>query len=206
MVIDPEGPQAHLAEGTGTAAVRALVEVLSTRWPDVTGDDTVALISYAGEDVASYEVAPAFATETGFRIPNGVEWMDTNPHEHARMVTEKKNADCDGKFVPLVKMLKAINREAGGEPLNPSFLIEVMALDLVEPRLGRYQDEIRFFLASAADQIVDDWPDPRQTRRRCQRRCACLGTRGPSTRTPLMAPDCRGGDSRRVRRARKIGN
>ena len=103
MVIDPEGPQAHLAEGTGTAAVRALVEVLSTRWPDVTGDDTVALISYAGEDVASYEVAPAFATETGFRIPNGVEWMDTNPHEHARMVTEK-NADCDGKFVPLVKM------------------------------------------------------------------------------------------------------
>lgn len=158
VVIDPEGPQAYLAEGTGTAVVRALVEVLSTRWPDVTGDDTVALISYAGEDVASYEVAPAFATETGFRIPNGVEWMDTNPHEHARMVTEK-NAACDGKFVPLVKMLKAINREAG-EPLNPSFLIEVMALDLVEPRLERYQDEIRFFLASAADQIVDDWPDP----------------------------------------------
>ncbi|UNN05019.1 CBASS oligonucleotide cyclase [Rhodococcus opacus] len=158
VVIDPDGPQAHLADGTGTAAVTALVDVLSTRWSDVSGDDTVALISYAGEDVTSYEVAPAFATETGFRIPNGVEWMETNPHEHARMVTEK-NAACQDKFVPLVKMLKAINREAG-EPLKPSFLIEVMALDLVEPDLGRYQDEIRFFLASAADQITDDWPDP----------------------------------------------
>ncbi|MCJ0907024.1 CBASS oligonucleotide cyclase [Rhodococcus sp. ARC_M6] len=158
VVIDPDGPQAHLADGTGTTAVTALVDVLSTRWSDVTGDDTVALISYAGEDVTSYEVAPAFATETGFRIPNGVEWMETNPHEHARMVTEKNTA-CQDKFVPLVKMLKAINREAG-EPLNPSFLIEVMALDLVEPDLARYQDEIRFFLASAADQITDNWPDP----------------------------------------------
>lgn len=35
-----------------------------------------------------------------------------------------------------------------------------MALDLVLPPFQRYRDEIRFFLASAADQATCDWPDP----------------------------------------------
>ena len=39
-------------------------------------------------------------------------------------------------------------------------LFEVMALDLVIELFGRCRDEIRFFLASVADRIVDDWPDP----------------------------------------------
>lgn len=158
VVIDPNGPQGDLVKGTGRAAVIELVDVLSTRWPGVTGDDTVAKISYADEEVASYEVAPAFATDSGYLIPNGTTWMSTNPNEHARLVTQK-NKECDNKFVPLVKMLKAINRESE-EPIQPSFLIEVMAIDLVEPALGRYQDEVRYFLASATDQITEDWADP----------------------------------------------
>lgn len=158
VVIDPDGDQGHLANGTGTAAVKALADVLRTRWSDVTTDDTVATISYAGEDVASYEVAPAFTTKDGYKIPNGSGWMETNPNKHAEMVTAK-NKSCGGKFVPVVKMIKGMNREAG-EPISPSFLIEVMALDLVEAPLDRYQDEVRFFLASAADAAVQDWPDP----------------------------------------------
>ena len=67
--------------------------------------------------------------------------------------------ECDGKFVPFVKMVKGINREAG-DSIVPSFQLEVMALDLVLPPFDRYRDEIRFFLASVADQITDDWPDP----------------------------------------------
>jgi hypothetical protein len=158
VVIDPDGEQGHLANGTGTAAVDALADVLSTRWSDVTTDDTVATVSYAGEDVASYEVAPAFATQGGYMIPNGAGWMETNPNKHAEMVTAK-NKTCGGKFVPLVKMIKGMNREAG-EPVSPSFLIEVMALELVEAPLGSYQDEVRFFLASAADAALQNWPDP----------------------------------------------
>jgi len=158
VVIDPDGDQGHLANGTGTAAVDALAEVLSTRWSDVTTDDTVVTISYAGEDVASYEIAPAFATKNGYKIPNGTGWMETNPNQHAEMVTAKNKA-CGEKFVPLVKMIKGMNREAG-EPISPSFLIEVMSLELVEPPLGRYQDEVRFFLAAAADAALQDWPDP----------------------------------------------
>lgn len=158
VVIDPHGDQGYLADGTGTAAVDALAEVLSTRWGDVTTDDTVVTVSYAGEDVASYEVAPAFASEVGYKIPNGADWMETDPNKHAELVTAKNKA-CGGRFVPLVKMIKGINREAG-EPISPSFLIEVMALELVEAPLGRYRDEVRFFLASAADAALQDWPDP----------------------------------------------
>jgi hypothetical protein len=159
VVVDADGPQAHLQDGTGSAAVQALCDVLSTRWSDVTGDDYVATISYSGEDVASYEVAPVFVrAEGGYWMPNGRGWMATDPTVHAELVTAK-NKECDAKFVPFVKMVKGINREAD-EPVSPSFLLEAMALELVLAPFGRYQDEIRWFLASAADRITEDWPDP----------------------------------------------
>jgi hypothetical protein len=56
-------------------------------------------------------------------------------------------------------MIKGINRNFG-EPITPPFLLEVMAQELVMPPFGRYQDEVTWFLASAAERIVEDWPDP----------------------------------------------
>jgi len=159
VVIDPEGPQGDLVNGTGSNAVSALRDVLKTKWPDVESDDYVVTVNYADEEVASYEVAPVFVrSAAGFLMPSGIDWMATDPQQHADLVTAK-NKECDEKFVPFIKMVKAINREAG-EPIEPSFLLEVMGLDLVFGGFGRYRDEIRFFLASVADQIVNDWPDP----------------------------------------------
>ena len=37
--------------------------------------------------------------------------------------------------------------------MTPSFLVEVMALGLVKEPFGRYQDEVRWFLASAAEGV-----------------------------------------------------
>jgi hypothetical protein len=159
VVVDPDGPQGNLANGSGTAAIAALRKVLATRWSDVETDDHVAIINYAGEDVASYEVAPVFPRKGGgYRMPNGSGWMATDPSQHASLVTAK-NKKCDEKFIPFMKMVKGINREAE-EPIRPSFLLEVMGLDLVLEPFGRYRDEIRFFLASTADRITDDWADP----------------------------------------------
>jgi Second Messenger Oligonucleotide or Dinucleotide Synthetase domain len=159
VVIDPDGPQGYLANGTGRAAVDALRNVLKTKWDDVKADDYVVTVYYAGEEVASYEVAPVFPRAGGgYVMPRGNDWMDTDPDIHADLVTAK-NKECDEKFVPFIKMAKGINREAG-DPISPSFLIEVMALELVAPPFGRYQDELRWFLASVADQIINDWPDP----------------------------------------------
>ena len=159
VVLDPDGPQSSLRHGTGTAAVRALRDVLVERWSDLDADDNVVTINYGDEDVASYEVAPVFPRDGGgYLMPNGAGWMDTDPKKQHILVTAKNKA-CDEKFVPFVKMVKGMNREAG-EPIDPAFLIEVMGLDLVVEPFGRYRDEIRFFLASVADQIVDDWEDP----------------------------------------------
>jgi hypothetical protein len=66
---------------------------------------------------------------------------------------------CDDKFVPFVKMIKGINRNFD-EPINPPFLFEVMEHGLVSTPFGRYQDEITWFLASAAERVFEDWPDP----------------------------------------------
>lgn len=159
VVVDRAGAQGSLADGTGRAAVRALRDVLASRWSDLDADDNVVTINYGDEDVASYEVAPVFPREGGgYTMPNGSGWMDTDPQEQAALVT-KKNKQCDEKFVPFVKMVKGINREAG-DPIDPAFLLEVMGLELVLEPFGRYRDEIRFFLASVADRIVEDWEDP----------------------------------------------
>lgn len=159
VVIDPDGPQSDLRDGTGKAAVQQLRNVLSTRWSDLDSDDYVVTINYSGEDVASYEVAPVFPRAAGgFFMPRGAHWMATDPLAHADLVTEK-NKECDEKFVPFIKMIKGINREAG-EPIQPSFLLEVMALELVFGKFQRYRDEIRYYFASAAERITEDWKDP----------------------------------------------
>ena len=54
-------------------------------------------------------------------------------------------------------MIKGINRELG-EPVSPSFLLEVMAHALVKEPFGRYQDEIRWFLATAAERSATPGP------------------------------------------------
>ena len=159
VVVDPDGPQGSLAKGSGRSAVLALRDVLASRWSDLDVDDNVVTINYGDEDVASYEVAPVFPREGGgYTMPNGAGWMDTDPQAQAVLITAK-NKECDGKFVPFVKMVKGINREEG-DPIDPAFLLEVMGLELVLEPFGRYRDEIRFFLASVADRIVDDWEDP----------------------------------------------
>ena len=159
VVVDPDGPQAPLANGSGRGAVFALRDVLASRWDDLDADDNVVTIHYGNEDVASYEVAPVFPRAGGgYSMPNGAGWMATDPQKQEELVTEM-NKKCGEKFVPFVKMVKGINREAG-EPIEPAFLIEVMGLELVIEPFGRYRDEIRFFLASVADRMMDDWADP----------------------------------------------
>jgi hypothetical protein len=112
----------------------------------------------------------------GYHIPDPAagNWIATNPKRHHELSTAK-NGDCDGKYVPLVKMVKAVNRELG-EPVAPSFLLEVMALSLVAAPFGRYQDEMVLFLATAADQLTDEWPDP-----------AGLGSNVNTVMTPTQA-------------------
>jgi hypothetical protein len=111
--------------------------------------------------VLSIDALPAF--DCGgevYEIPDKVTgtWIKTNPEKHKEQATAK-NKELDGRWVPLVKMAKGWNR-ANGRPIKPSFLIEVMAEELIEAPFSTYPDEIRNFFAAMEANLGRTWPDP----------------------------------------------
>lgn len=162
IVIAPGGPQGGYRTQAPLQVLQAVETLLRRRWSDAYRDGMAIVIPYGSDDeVMSIEVVPAFKRSGGgYFIPDPAAgaWIATNPKRHHELSTDK-NTDCGGKYVPFVKMIKGINRELG-EPVSPSFLLEVMARDLVKPPFGRYQDEIVLFLATAADRMHQTWPDP----------------------------------------------
>jgi hypothetical protein len=113
------------------------------------------------ERVLSIEAVPAIEDGDDYVIPDPIKtaWMSTNPERHAEL-TSAANAGFDQRWVPLVKMVKKWNEHNAG-PVTPSFLIEVMALNLLEGGwVGPYARELRAFFAAASERISDIWPDP----------------------------------------------
>jgi len=111
--------------------------------------------------VLSIDAVPAFESGSDvYEIPDKVtgKWIKTNPEKHKEQATAK-NKELDGRWVPLVKMAKGWNR-ANGKPIKPSFLIEVMAEELVEGPFSNYPDEVRNFFAGMEANIGKSWPDP----------------------------------------------
>jgi hypothetical protein len=110
--------------------------------------------------VLSNDAVPAYELGHCYEIPDRDlgKWIKTDPDTHKEQSTAK-NKELGGKWVPLVKMLKRWNRSAG-KPISPSFLIEVMALGLVDLPFTTYLGEVRRFFAAAQDGIMRDWPDP----------------------------------------------
>ena len=117
-----------------------------------------------GEDhpgkVLSIDAVPALPCAAGYEIPDKVTgtWIKTNPDTHSAQATAKNKA-LDGSWVPLVKMLRGWNRNHG-KPIQPSFLVEVMAEELVMAPFSDYPNEARNFFAAAAATIGNVWTDP----------------------------------------------
>jgi hypothetical protein len=110
--------------------------------------------------ILSIDAVPAFEWDGVYEIPDKVTgtWIKTNPETHAEQATAKNKA-LDGFWIPLVKMLRGWNR-ASDKPIQPSFLVEVMAEGLVDAPFSNYANEVRNFFAAAAGRIGDNWPDP----------------------------------------------
>jgi hypothetical protein len=111
--------------------------------------------------VLSIDAVPAFECEGGdYEIPDKVTgtWIKTNPEKHKEQATAK-NKELNERWVPLVKMAKGWNR-ANEKPIKPSFLIEVIAEELVEAPFSTYPDEIRNLFAAMEVNIGRTWPDP----------------------------------------------
>ena len=123
-------------------------------------DFGVTVVDDVSDDVVSFDVVPAFADGDAFEIPDDRlgEWIPTDPRVHKSMATDA-NKRFSGEWKPLVKMAKKWNHHNGG-PVEPSFLIEVMALELIDgPWTGTYPYELRQFFSSAADRIDEGWRD-----------------------------------------------
>lgn len=162
IVIDPDGEQAGLHDENPTKLLSELQKVLENKYDDVTPDGFGCTVRFGQDDeVASFDVVPAFSRSSGgWEIPDADRgrWISTNPKEH-HVQSTAKNGTCDGMFVPLVKMIKGVNREMD-EPISPSFLLEVMAHSIFSGPMLRYPEELQLFFATAAERIHEDWPDP----------------------------------------------
>jgi hypothetical protein len=115
-----------------------------------------------GGKVMSFDVVPAFAKDDHYEIPDTATaklWTETDPTIHF----DKAVAAHEGygkAWKPIVRMVKKWNANAG-KPVKPSFLIEVMALDLLHPPFGGdYRYEVKAFLATLAEHLDRTWPDP----------------------------------------------
>jgi len=113
------------------------------------------------EKICSIDAVPAFDVGNHYQIPDNVlnKWIDTDPEIHAEEATTANKA-FEGEWKPMVKMVKKWN-ETQGKPIKPSFLLEVMAMQIFYPPFsGGYVYELKSFFATAADRIGERWPDP----------------------------------------------
>jgi hypothetical protein len=115
-----------------------------------------------GGKVMSFDVVPAFAKNNHYEIPDTATssgWTETNPEVHYELAVEAQEK-YNGEWKGIVRMAKKWNA-FHGKPVKPSFLIEVMALELLDPPFGGdHRYEIKALLASVADRIGETWADP----------------------------------------------
>jgi predicted nucleotidyltransferase len=115
--------------------------------------------------IVSFDVVPAFALGDNYEIPdagtNGDPggWTKTNPRVHADKAVEAHQA-YSNEWKGLVRMMKYWNNHYD-KPIKPSFLIEVMALEVLHPPYGGDRArEIQFLFAALAGRIQETWDDP----------------------------------------------
>lgn len=111
--------------------------------------------------VVSFDVVPAFASGANYEIPDTGTggWTKTNPRIHEEKAIEAQRAFAD-EWKGLVRMMKYWNNNHG-KPIRPSFLIEVMALEILHPPFGGQRHrEMQAFFATQATRIHETWNDP----------------------------------------------
>jgi hypothetical protein len=122
----------------------------------------VAFKNAAQEEVMSFDVVTAFDAGDYYEVPDtksAAKWTKTDPEIHKDLARDK-HAAYSQEWKGLVRMIKTWNRHHN-RPVKPSFLLEVMALELFDGNFGgNYRYEVKGFLSSAAERIFDAWPDP----------------------------------------------
>jgi len=129
-----------------------------TKTPDISRNGQAVTIRFTDFMV---DVVPAFNRKGGgYLIPNSINktWISTDPKKHVELVTNSNKAH-DGDFVPLVKMIKAWNKN--NNKYFSSFHLEVLALQsLNNVKISDYPSGMRYFLDKSRALITQKNPDP----------------------------------------------
>lgn len=141
-----------LAEKYGSSKVKSQRRSVTVDF-DVKGQD---------DRVMSFDVVPAFEKNEHYEIPDTATssgWTETDPQVHFDKAKAAQDAFA-GEWKRLIRMIKKWN-EHHEKPVKPSFLIEVMALELVVPPYGGdYRREVKGLFSSLSDRIDETWEDP----------------------------------------------
>lgn len=122
----------------------------------------VAFKNAADEEVMSFDVVTGFDAGEYYEVPDTKsidQWTKTDPEIHKELAKDK-HAAYSSEWKGLVRMVKTWNRHHD-RPVKPSFLLEIMALELFDGNFGGdYRYELKGFFSSAAERVFDAWPDP----------------------------------------------
>lgn len=126
--------------------------------PDISRDGQAVTITFNDFKV---DVVPAFNRRGGgYLIPNTIlkQWISTNPKDHIEIWSKANKAHNDD-LVPLIKMIKAWNKE-NGEALT-SFHLECLILQiLTNITITNFSSGVRYVLDKARIAVQNPVPDP----------------------------------------------
>lgn len=145
-----------LVEKYGNEVVSSQRRSVSVEFPGSGSNDELE------ERVVSFDVVPAFSIEDHYEIPDtsiASGWTATNPKVHEELAVAAQKA-FSNEWKGLVRMAKYWNNHHD-KPIKPSFLIEVMALEVLHPSFGgQFDREMQAFFHTLADRIDETWQDP----------------------------------------------
>lgn len=156
VVLDPKyyrsGGQKALLESVKKALLKTY-----TRTPDISPDGQAVTITFTDFKV---DVVPGFYRKGGgYLIPDSerTRWLSTDPKEHVRLWS-KANAAHNGNLVPLIKMVKAWNKDRN---LLRSFHLETLILSVLNNvTITNFPSGIRYVLDKGRDKLRYKLPDP----------------------------------------------
>ncbi len=126
--------------------------------PDVSRSGQAVTTRFTDFEV---DVVPGFnRSGGGYLIPNSVtqSWISTDPKKHVEIFSSS-NVKHGGDLVPLIKMIKAWNKNIGG--YFRSFHLEVLALQILENvTITDYASGARYFFDKGRDLITKQNLDP----------------------------------------------
>ena len=139
-------------------AIKRTLRKTYTKTPGISRNGQAVTIRFTDFVV---DVVPGFnRKEGGFLIPNSImqSWISTDPKRHVQIVSST-NATHNGQFIPLIKMIKAWNRQIDEE--FRSFHLEVLALAALQNvTISDYPSGLRYFLDKGRSLVSQKNPDP----------------------------------------------